>query len=124
MKGGTTIVFGGGDSSNKGLLPCSGTSRSENKREAFLRAVAGGNEMSLSPNSTTNAGEAHMTLSKWIARSGYASRRAAERLVSEKKVQVNGVVASSPLMRLDASAKVLCEGTGIPFSRVNEASER
>ncbi len=49
-------------------------------------------------------------IAKFISASGHCSRRAAERLIEERKVKVNGVVIDMPVTLVDASDEIEVEG--------------
>lgn len=44
-------------------------------------------------------------LAKFIARSGVCSRRAAEELILQKRITVNGEIVDSPAFNVDGSEK-------------------
>jgi len=51
-----------------------------------------------------------MRLAKYLARAGVASRRASEALISEGRVEVNGVVANKPQIMVGEGDKILVDG--------------
>ena len=53
-------------------------------------------------------------LAKFIARSGICSRRAAEELILQKRVTVNGEIISSPAFNVEGSEKILLDGEKLP----------
>lgn len=53
-------------------------------------------------------------IAKFIARSGVCSRRAAEELILQKRVTVNGETISSPAFNVDGSEKILLDGEKLP----------
>ncbi len=53
-------------------------------------------------------------IAKVIARAGICSRRAAERLIEESRVKVNGKVITSPALNVTASDKVVVNGKILP----------
>ena len=53
-------------------------------------------------------------IAKFIARSGVCSRRAAEELILQKRITVNGETISSPAFNVDGSAKILLDGEKLP----------
>jgi len=59
-----------------------------------------------------------LRLSKFLARSNVASRRAAEKLIFSKKVFVNGTLAQKPEQMVDPQKdKVLCNGMEITIEK-------
>ena len=54
-----------------------------------------------------------MRLAKYIADSGFASRRDAERLISSGAVVVNGVVVNTPVFFVNGDEKIIVNGTEI-----------
>ena len=54
-----------------------------------------------------------MRLAKFLARAGVASRRAAERLVGEGRVQVGGELVTDPAHDVDGSAQVSVDGVPV-----------
>ncbi len=55
-----------------------------------------------------------MRVAKAIARAGICSRRAAERLIEEGRVQVNGATIASPALNVEAADKVAIDGEPLP----------
>ena len=53
-------------------------------------------------------------LAKFIARSGVCSRRAAEELILQKRITVNGEIVDSPAFNVDGSEKILLDGEKLP----------
>ena len=53
-------------------------------------------------------------LAKFIARSGVCSRRAAEELIAQKRVTVNGEIVETPAFNVDGSEKILIDGEKLP----------
>ncbi len=53
-------------------------------------------------------------LAKFIARSGICSRRAAEELILQKRITVNGEIVDSPAFNVDGSEKILLDGEKLP----------
>lgn len=53
-------------------------------------------------------------IAKFIARSGVCSRRAAEELISQKRVTVNGEIVASPALNVEGSEKILIDGEKLP----------
>ena len=53
-------------------------------------------------------------IAKFIARSGVCSRRAAEELIMQKRVTVNGETINSPAYNVDGSEKILIDGEKLP----------
>ncbi len=53
-------------------------------------------------------------IAKFIARSGVCSRRAAEELIMQKRVTVNGETVLSPAFNVDGSEKILIDGEKLP----------
>ncbi len=53
-------------------------------------------------------------VAKVIARAGICSRRAAEVLISEGKVQIDGKVIDSPAIKVNASNKIMVNGKFLP----------
>ncbi len=53
-------------------------------------------------------------IAKFIARSGVCSRRAAEELILQKRITVNGETISSPAFNVDGSEKILLDGEKLP----------
>ena len=53
-------------------------------------------------------------IAKFIARSGVCSRRAAEELIAQKRVTVNGEVIDSPAPNVDGTEKILIDGEKLP----------
>ena len=49
-------------------------------------------------------------IAKWLARSGVASRREAERIIEEGRITVNGHKISSPALNVTPSDKILLDG--------------
>ena len=54
-----------------------------------------------------------MRLAKYLAHAGVASRRAAERLISEGRVSVAGEVVTDPARDVDESSRVTVDGRGV-----------
>ena len=54
------------------------------------------------------------SLAKFIARSGVCSRRAAEELILQKRITVNGEIVDSPAFNVDGSEKLLPDGETLP----------
>lgn len=53
-------------------------------------------------------------IAKFIARSGVCSRRAAEELVLQKRVTVNGEIVDSPAFNVAGTEKILLDGEKLP----------
>jgi 23S rRNA pseudouridine2605 synthase len=53
-------------------------------------------------------------LAKFIARSGVCSRRAAEEMILQKRVTINGEVVEHPMYMVDGSEKILIDGEKLP----------
>lgn len=53
-------------------------------------------------------------LAKFIARSGVCSRRAAEDLILQKRVTVNGEIVDTPAFNVEGSEKILLDGEKLP----------
>lgn len=53
-------------------------------------------------------------LAKFIARSGVCSRRAAEELIAQKRITVNGEIVDSPAFNVDGNEKILLDGEKLP----------
>ena len=53
-------------------------------------------------------------IAKFIARSGVCSRRAAEELILQQRVTLNGQVISSPAVNVEPSDKILIDGEKLP----------
>lgn len=53
-------------------------------------------------------------IAKYIARSGVCSRRAAEELILQKRVTVNGVIIETPAYNVEGSEKILLDGEKLP----------
>ena len=53
-------------------------------------------------------------LAKFIARSGVCSRRTAEKLISQKRVSVNGEIIDTPAYNVEGSEKILVDGEKLP----------
>lgn len=53
-------------------------------------------------------------IAKFIARSGVCSRRAAEELIMQKRVTVNGETVNSPAFNVEGSEKILIDGEKLP----------
>ena len=53
-------------------------------------------------------------IAKFIARSGVCSRRAAEELIAQKRVTVNGEIVETPAFNVDGSEKILLDGEKLP----------
>lgn len=53
-------------------------------------------------------------IAKFIARSGVCSRRAAEELILQKRITVNGETISSPAFNVAGSEKILLDGEKLP----------
>ena len=51
-----------------------------------------------------------MRIAKYIAHSGYCSRREAEKLILEKRVTLHGEVVDSPALNVDRNAIVTVDG--------------
>lgn len=58
-------------------------------------------------------------IAKFIARSGVCSRRAAEELILQKRITVNGETISSPAFNVDGSEKILLDGEKLPTIEKN-----
>jgi 23S rRNA pseudouridine2605 synthase len=55
-----------------------------------------------------------MRIAKFIARSGVCSRRAAEELVTQGRVTINGQIIDSPAFNVEGSEKILLDGEKLP----------
>lgn len=53
-------------------------------------------------------------LAKYIARSGVCSRRAAEELIRQKRVSVNGEIIDTPAFNVNGNEKILIDGEKLP----------
>ncbi len=53
-------------------------------------------------------------LAKFIARSGVCSRRAAEELIRQQRVSVNGSIIETPAFNVEGNEKILIDGEKIP----------
>lgn len=53
-------------------------------------------------------------IAKYIARSGVCSRRAAEDLIRQKRVTVNGEIVETPAFTIDGNEKILLDGEKLP----------
>ncbi len=53
-------------------------------------------------------------IAKFIARSGVCSRRAAEELINQKRVTVNGEIVDSPAFNVEGTEKILIDGEKLP----------
>ncbi len=53
-------------------------------------------------------------LAKYMARCGVCSRRAAEELIRQKRVTVNGNIVDTPAYNVDGSEKILLDGEKLP----------
>lgn len=53
-------------------------------------------------------------LAKFIARSGVCSRRAAEELILQKRITVNGEIIDSPAFNVEGTEKILLDGEKLP----------
>ena len=53
-------------------------------------------------------------IAKFIARSGVCSRRAAEELILQQRVTLNGQVINSPAVNVDQTDKILIDGEKLP----------
>ncbi len=53
-------------------------------------------------------------LAKFIARSGVCSRRAAEELIAQKRITVNGEIVDSPAFNVEGNEKILLDGEKLP----------
>ena len=53
-------------------------------------------------------------LAKYMARCGVCSRRAAEELIRQKRVTVNGNIIDTPAYNVDGSEKILLDGEKLP----------
>ncbi len=53
-------------------------------------------------------------IAKFIARSGVCSRRAAEELILQKRITVNGETVVSPAFNVDGSERILLDGEKLP----------
>lgn len=53
-------------------------------------------------------------IAKFIARSGVCSRRAAEELIAQKRVTVNGETIESPAFNVEGNEKILIDGEKLP----------
>ena len=53
-------------------------------------------------------------LAKYIARSGECSRRAAEELIRQKRVSVNGEIIDTPAFNVNGNEKILIDGEKLP----------
>lgn len=63
-----------------------------------------------SEKSSDNKGD---RIAKVLARSGVASRREAEKMITDKRVSVNGKIITSPALNVLANAKILVDGKPI-----------
>lgn len=55
-----------------------------------------------------------MRIAKLIARSGICSRRAAEELIKQGRITVNGEVVNSPALNVEGTEKILFDGEKLP----------
>jgi len=55
-------------------------------------------------------------IAKFIARSGVCSRRAAEELIMQQRVTVNGETITSPAFNVEGSEKILIDGEKLPVA--------
>lgn len=55
-----------------------------------------------------------MRIAKLIARSGICSRRAAEELIKQGRITVNGEVVASPALNVEGTEKILLDGEKLP----------
>lgn len=55
-----------------------------------------------------------MRIAKLMARSGVCSRRAAEELIKQGRVTVNGEIVSSPALNVEGTEKILLDGEKLP----------
>ena len=53
-------------------------------------------------------------IAKFIARSGVCSRRAAEELILQQRVSLNGQIISSPAVNVEPTDKILIDGEKLP----------
>ncbi len=53
-------------------------------------------------------------IAKFMARSGVCSRRAAEELINQKRVTVNGETVESPAFNVEGTEKILLDGEKLP----------
>lgn len=53
-------------------------------------------------------------IAKFMARSGVCSRRAAEDLINQKRVTVNGEIVNSPAFNVEGNEKILFDGEKLP----------
>ena len=53
-------------------------------------------------------------IAKFMARSGVCSRRAAEELIKQKRVTVNGEIVESPAFNVEGNEKILLDGEKLP----------
>lgn len=53
-------------------------------------------------------------IAKFMARSGVCSRRAAEELIRQKRVTVNGEIVESPAFNVEGTEKILLDGEKLP----------
>lgn len=53
-------------------------------------------------------------IAKFMARSGVCSRRAAEELIKQKRVTVNGEIVESPAFNVEGTEKILLDGEKLP----------
>lgn len=53
-------------------------------------------------------------LAKFIARSGVCSRRAAEELIRQKRITINGEIVDSPAYNVEGTEKILLDGEKLP----------
>ena len=53
-------------------------------------------------------------IAKFMARSGICSRRAAEEIIRQKRVSVNGVIIESPAFNVDGTEQILLDGEKLP----------
>ena len=57
-------------------------------------------------------------IAKVIARAGLASRRGAEKLISEGRVKVNGETILSPALNLSSSDRVLVDNKAVSYTHL------
>ena len=62
-----------------------------------------------------------LRIAKFIAQSGIASRRQAEKMIIEKRVQVDGKIIESAALNIDKDSKVKVDGKEI-FNLLLEVS--
>ena len=58
-------------------------------------------------------------IAKFIARSGVCSRRAAEDLIAQKRVTLNGEIVESPALNVEGTEKILIDGEKLPVKETS-----